>query len=365
MMLSRYQKTLMMASIMLASLMLLFAGWLWLHRVPSVSSNPGPANISDAATQVQVDGQAAVSGLPESSPEQAAASPMRTPKAYDGGGFARSLAGTDIDGRLQADSSGHLLVSIDVKDFFDYFLNTVGEVSPEDALAEIERLAHTYLPPEAAQEAMVLLDQYLEYKQTSLDLMQQPLLPVEQQTAEYHLTVLTNSLEQLKQIRRRIMNAEVVDAFFGMEESYAEYTLAKMAIQQDNSLTVAEKQQLMAEKRQQLPMELRAVDEELERSAMRAEQAVTLLNKAETELTLRQGLQHLNYPPAQIDELVADWNAQHQFETLYAQYAAQKEQVQQAGLASADQEQQIASLQSRYFPSEEERVQARLRDLSN
>ncbi|OZG72523.1 hypothetical protein BTA51_15505 [Hahella sp. CCB-MM4] len=361
--------------IAIAAVLMIIAGWLWFNRTPGLFQEPS-RQVTESTTQTAPHAleQAAeshsggdASNVPGAVPNLSGDSanlPGATPKKYDGEKFAASLEGTDIDGQLKVDETGKLIISIEVKDFFDYFLNTVGEVTPEQALAEIERLARTSLPPAAAEQALAMLDQYLEYKQAALQLMQQPLLPVDQQTPEYHLSVLTQSLEQLKQIRRQIMNQEVVDAFFGMEEAYADYTLTKMAIQQDPSLSMTEKQQLLAAKRQQLPQELKVVDEQLESSAIRASQATELFQSATSETALRQGLAGLSYEPRQIDDLVGQWQSQRQFEDKYAQYLSQKERILAAGLTAEDQDKQVVLLRQQFFTGEEELVQARLRDMS-
>src|SRR5690554_7854100 len=104
----------------------------------------------------------------------------QTPSIPDGAPIAPSLAGTDIDGALQADENGQLIVNLEVRDFFDYFLSTVGEVSPETAIGQIQQMARQHLPESAAQQALALLDQYLDYKQASLAVMQTELDPARQ-----------------------------------------------------------------------------------------------------------------------------------------------------------------------------------------
>ncbi|WP_051085270.1 lipase secretion chaperone [Hahella ganghwensis] len=352
-------------------MLLVVAVWLWQKRAPDLSvshQDNVQREVSDVealASGGTVTEGAVVAGYTQSEISQSAEGfQSMTPKKYEGEAFAGSLAGTDIDGQLRSDMAGNLIVSIEVKDFFDYFLNTVGEVTPEQALVEIERLARGHLPPAAAAQALELLDQYLEYKQAALQLMQQPLLPADQQTPEYHLSVLTQSLDQLKQIRRQVMNQEVVDAFFGMEEAYADYTLEKLAIQQNPDLTVEQKQQWLTEKRQQLPRELRVVDENLENSAVRAREATELLQTSTNEKVLRKELKSLSFSDHQIQDMVEHWQAQRQFETRYSEYMKQRELVMSSGLATKDQEKQVVMLREQFFPTEEELIQARLRDMS-
>ncbi|WP_020405944.1 lipase secretion chaperone [Hahella ganghwensis] len=355
------------------SLLIFTACWLWQDRpnvadaAAKVGTGVAEQSLTDkAAEPAKADTSVIISETSDAAEEDEEENfddfPGVTPKQYDGEAFASSLAGTDIDGELRVDESGHLVVSIDVKDFFDYFFNTVGEVAPEQALAESERLARTSLPPLAANEAMILMDQYLEYKQRALDLMQKPLIPADQQTPEYHLKMLGESLTELKQIRRDVMKDETVEAFFGKEEAYADFTLARLTIERDPNLSMAQKQQLIAEKRYQLPEDLRTVDDELAFSAARAQHAMALLQKATSQEEVRKGLKELEYEPEEVEEITDRWEERRIFNFRYGQYQVKRDEVLAAGLSEEDQEAQVESLRTFFFAEEEDRMKARMRD---
>jgi len=63
--------------------------------------------------------------------------------------ISAALKGTSIDGALKADSQGNLVLDLQVRDFFDYFLSIADDVGPEQAIAEIQRYSQQYLPEPA------------------------------------------------------------------------------------------------------------------------------------------------------------------------------------------------------------------------
>ena len=55
---------------------------------------------------------------------------------------AASLRGTEVDGRLQTDADGNLLISDQLRHLFDYYLSTAGEQQHEQIVAQVfEKLA--------------------------------------------------------------------------------------------------------------------------------------------------------------------------------------------------------------------------------
>jgi hypothetical protein len=71
---------------------------------------------------------------------------ISTPSEHDQLVISNALEGTSIDGALRADSNGNLILEIGVRDFFDYFLSIADDVGAQQAIAEIERYALSYLP---------------------------------------------------------------------------------------------------------------------------------------------------------------------------------------------------------------------------
>lgn len=287
----------------------------------------------------------------------------RTPSSLGDKPFASSLAGTHIDGSLQADSSGNLVVNLETRDFFDYFLNTVGEVSPERSLAEIERLARENLPPQAAEQALVLLDQYLTYKESALALGSQNLDPSRQHDPQYQLQMLKGALTDLKQLRRNSFDANTRDAFFGLEEAYGDYTLASMDIQQRDDLSPEAKATLQEWHRQQLPDVIRRTETRMMADGERYRQRQEVLANASSPEEAGKQLKALGVEPAQTEEVVTYLEERQQFDQQFEQYRQELASLNQSGVAEEDLATMEARLLEQHFEDEQSRTWAKLRAL--
>ncbi len=157
----------------------------------------------------------------------------------------RSLRGTEIDGDVRTDANGKLIIARDIRHLFDYFLAAAGEEPMETIINRIEQHIREMIPPEAADEAVAILDSYLLYKQGLYVLSDNHSSITE--TDDPTLTAATISeigsiLEQRKEMRRRYMREDVVDAFFGDEEMYEEFTLQHLSVKLNEDLTNEEKE---------------------------------------------------------------------------------------------------------------------------
>ena len=137
------------------------------------------------------------------------ASANPAPTTFQSGleGLPRSLLGTEVDGELTADAQGHLVLTRRVRAVFDYFLSAIGEEPLSTVRARLAAYIHGKLPPVAAQEALLLLDHYLAYKQALDSLVQQG-----QGAAVNSLSGFGQRLALLHDLRRQHLSAAEVDA---------------------------------------------------------------------------------------------------------------------------------------------------------
>jgi lipase chaperone LimK len=285
----------------------------------------------------------------------------RTPASLGPNPFAPSLQGTDIDGVLQADDNGQLIVNLEVRDFFDYFLSTVGEVSPEAAIGQIQQMARQHLPESAAQQALALLDQYLDYKQASLAVMQTELDPARQHEPAYQLSALGNALAQLKGLRQQTFSPEAHQAFFGMEEAYSEYTLATLAIQQRTDLTDQGKQALVEWHRNQLPDTLKSTEQRLQASTQLHQERVLAVESATSPEAAGQRLTELGLDRQSVDGVVSYLQQQEAFQARFESFRNELQGSVAGGLVDAEQQQHRERLLQQYFQNEQEQTWARLK----
>lgn len=343
----------------------LIAATIWVitgeNRLTAMNTDQAPATAASEQSS-------APASAPETGPQpwgDASAVAHQTPESLGEDPFARSLAGTDIDGSLKADANGNLIIDLAIKDFFDYFLNTVGEVSPETALARIEALARENLPASAAEQALAVLDQYLDYKQQALQMGNQTLDPTRQQDPAYQLQVLKSAMTDLKQLRRNAFDPATHDAFFGLEEAYGEYTLASIEIQQRDDLTPESKKTLLEWHRDQLPKQIRHTETRMMQETETSRQRQAAIADASSPADAGQRLRELGVDPKRADEVVGYLQEREQFDAQFQNYQQALASLEGGGVSSDDFEAQQSQLLRQHFDSEQSRTWARLRSLDS
>lgn len=278
------------------------------------------------------------------------------PTPWDGGAFAPSLAGTDIDGNLQADADGNLVISIDIKDFFDYFFSAVGERTLEDVIAEIERQIHSRLPPKAAAEALQMMQDYITYQEQMASLMQQPLIPAELQNYQYYAETMVNTFEQLRALRRQYFSPDTVDAFFGLEEAYGEYAVKTLQLQADTSLSDDEKVEKIAALESLLPQQMIDADRTARARAAAADSARSQFDDGASTDTIRATLTQ-QFDEKTANDIIDFYQREERWQNRLNQYLAEKASLSSASMADTDRKQALDGLRQQMFSAEE---QARL-----
>lgn len=162
---------------------------------------------------------------------------------------APSLQGTQVDGMLEVDRRGNLLISEQLRHLFDYFYTTVGEISFEQASANIRQYLASQLAQPALGQALALLDGYIEYKTALVELEQA--FPV---IAD--IDGLRSRADAVQRLRADIFSAEAHRAFFAAEEIFNDFSLERLAIMHDDNITAADKGALIEDLRQSLPEDI-------------------------------------------------------------------------------------------------------------
>ncbi len=325
-----------------------------------LASQTETKTVENAVVEVQDQGTANPSG-PQKMPTPASASgsdateapkTSGSPQDWDGAAFAPTLADTEIDGRLESDENGNLVVSLEVKDFFDYFLSAVGQRSLEEVMAEMERQIDSRLEPEAAAQARRLLLDYISYHQQMTTLMEQPLVPAELQTEEYYAGIMADTFSQLKQIRRQFFPPDVVDAFFGLEESFGEYAVRTLEIRADASLSDSDKAARLESLESLLPEQLVADAKEAEQRHAVADSARDAFEAGIAESEIRYLLQDV-YAPEEVDSMLTFFKAEEQWQNRLDQYFSQRARIESSGLSGTDREVALDELRTRQFDEAE------------
>jgi len=284
-----------------------------------------------------------------------------TPSEHDQITAALSLAGTDIDGAITADTNGKLIVNIEVRDFFDYFLNIADEVGVDVAVAEVSRYIETYLPEQARLPALELFENYLRYKGAEFQLHQTPVTQDVLSDGDA-LTLLRDNFDTLRERRSELFTKDEEIALFSLEDTYAEYTLRSLELLADETVSDEQKRRRLDEMHRSLPPELAGSIAETELARQQQQSLDSLLESDIDDAPLHEQLLQQGYGQQKADEIVSHRQQQHAFQQQYESYREARAKLVSD---SPDYQQKINALRAQFFASAEQRTQARLRDLNN
>ncbi|CAM3054564.1 lipase secretion chaperone [Moritella viscosa] len=173
----------------------------------------------------------------------------------------KSLSNTDSSSLLHIDNDNQLILNHDIKVLFDYFFSSEGDLTSPELLTSMQQYILQFYPQPAAQQALVLLNKYVDYKQQMQDFHAQNSalqnLP-ELDTLNYHVSNTDRSdtlqtvetlMQDRQNMRDKIFSIAEKDAMFGQEINYDQYmlTVAKL----DTDLSPAERQQQIEQTAQQ------------------------------------------------------------------------------------------------------------------
>lgn len=159
---------------------------------------------------------------------------------------SKSQQDTEVNCQLKIDSSQHLVVNSQTRDCFEYFITQYGENDLEQIKNHFGKFIQAqYLEP-ARSQIMDLWTRYLKYRE-QLAQIQTP--SAKQQDKNYFQKIF-NSIQD---IRKRFFSTSEIEGLFSSEDIYQNYTLDRMRILEDSSLSEIEKARKLKERFEELP----------------------------------------------------------------------------------------------------------------
>lgn len=267
------------------------------------------------------------------------------------GELPRSFNGTRIDGRLQQDAAGNLIIDGDVRRLFDYFLSAIGAEPLTHSVQRLRQYIDAQLPEPAQTQAQNLLDQYLDYKRE--------LLALDSAARPHSLPALRERLAAVQALRARIFSQTAHQALFANEEAYDRFTLERLAIQLEPGLDANAKGAALDRLHAALPAELQDALVPQLQTQLR-QQTAALQARGGDATQLRQLRQQL-VGNAATERLEALDRQRQAWQQRLAEFEQEKSRIERSqGLGEADKQAAIERLAEQRFDSSERlRLQAR------
>lgn len=257
-----------------------------------------------------------------------------------------SVRGTEVDGRLEVDAQGNLVINGQIRHLFDYFLSLVGEESIEASEQRIRTYLAGQLEQPALNQALSLLGNYLDYQ-----------LQVVATESRFPVTETLEDLiareQAIQRLRASLFSRDAHEAFFAGEEIYNNFTLERLSIARDDSMDEQHKAQAIEALRENLPEEMQQLLVPQIQQDLR-EQTLALRESGADEYAIRELRMGMLGPEAterleQLDQRRSEWRQrveafQHERDSIMAQ----------PGLAASDREAAVTALLQEQFTETEQ-----------
>ncbi|MDX1451611.1 MAG: lipase secretion chaperone [Oleiphilaceae bacterium] len=263
---------------------------------PATSESTATASGPDTKAIVQVEALPAESAHmlsidPNSvaHTEQAAPSANRISTAtYQGmsayGPLPAYLADVEIQ-PIDVDAQGHLILSANIKSVFDHFLLASQEEGLDIAIARAHEYLSMVLPEPADSQARDLLIRYIDFRYALDEALKTVTIDPE---AKDRVSRFEQALTVKRAVRREFLSADEVSAFWGNEEAYEEYSLARLKIYSDESLNDEQRFQAMAQAESHLPPSQRQTAQRARERAYLERQVQRMRNQGASEQDIHQ-----------------------------------------------------------------------------
>ena len=156
----------------------------------------------------------------------------------------RSLKGTQVDGEIIIDENKQLVVTEGLRRLFDYFLSAIGEEDEAVIFARVERYIRHHTPEPAASQAVAIFGNYVAYLKALPDIEKRygNLQLQASKSGELDLSAIAQQKQDVARLRQQYFDKTTIEAFFGAEDNYDDYSIEMVRINQNEQMSEAQKQ---------------------------------------------------------------------------------------------------------------------------
>ena len=163
------------------------------------------------------------------------------------GAFASaSQQDIQINCQLKIDGSNRLIVNEATKNCFEFFITQYGEKDIQQIKTDFITYAKTNYKEPVLTQLIDLWTRYMQYRE-QLGNLEKP--NIDEEKAGYYKAIFDN----MKNLRKKFFSDYEVEGLFGVEDTYNDYTIARMELLDNKKLTEAEKAQKLQELFKDLP----------------------------------------------------------------------------------------------------------------
>lgn len=253
----------------------------------------------------------------------------------------------NVDGKLEQDAEGNLIINRDLRHWIDFYLSAAGEVSLEDLIALMKREI-SLLDSPAKEQAMDILLSYLDYKTELSGYDEREALTIANMST---VEQVGNRLDWQKRLRREWLPIEAVDQFWQLDELIDDQAYQKLAIN-SSGLSDEEKAQQIETLESELPKEITDFRQALTLSKDLMEQEKALIEQGRGDEIAK--LRADKVSPEAVKRLEAFDQQQANWRSRVVDYRNQTQQIESMeGVSNTRKQELINEYQESYFDERE------------
>ena len=155
-----------------------------------------------------------------------------------------SLKGTQVDGEIIIDENKQLVVTEGLRRLFDYFLSAIGEEDEAVIFARVESYIRHHTPEPAASQAVAIFGKYVAYLKALPEIEKRygNLQLQATKSGELDLNAVAQQKQDVANLRQQYFDKATIAAFFGASDSYDDYSMEMVRINQNQQMSEAQKQ---------------------------------------------------------------------------------------------------------------------------
>lgn len=253
-----------------------------------------------------------------------------------------------INCQLKIDGSNRLIVNEATKNCFEFFITQYGEKEIQQIKTDFVTYANASYTEPLLSQLTDLWSRYMQYRE-QLGNLEKP--NIDEEKPGYYKAIFNN----MKNLRKKFFSDYEIEGLFGIEDTYNDYTIARMEVLDNKKLTEAEKAQKLQDLFKDLPEDWKENLKQLSQLEDLRKLTAEIKARGGSAEELHQMRMNLVGPEAtqRLETLDAD---RSQWKGRVGSYLTQRDSIVKSNMSDSAKQSAIQQLRSKNFSNQQEQL---------
>lgn len=255
----------------------------------------------------------------------------------------------EINCQMQLDASQRLIVNENTRNCFEFFITQYGEKTIDRIQQDFKAYIEQQYQEPAQSQILNLWTRYIQYRQALGQLA--PPSGLNKEDPQYYRSIYQST----QNLRKQFFSNYEIEGLFGTEDTYHEYTLERMMVLADSTLSETEKAKKLKALFDELPQDWQDNLKQLNQLDDLRKLTADIKANGGSQEEIRQMRLNLVGPEAtarleDLDQARSTWKQE------VTSYLTERDSIVKSGLSDVAKQQGIAQLRQKYFSSPEQQL---------